>query len=241
MKKPPETRRRADTRVSDARAGFILILPAAIACVPFALILGAMAAQKGLTPLETGLMSAIVFAGGSQFVAVDLWTNPAPWLALGFAALLVNLRFVLMTASLAGKLTHFADWEKAIIVFFMADENWAVAEKRATETLLTWPFLLGMIPFFYVNWLVWTVLGAAIGEAFENPAAYGFDFAFTALFLGLAMAFWKGSRTGIIMAASALTSALVSVVVEGAWYVIAGALAGIAVAVFLPQKTEGAG
>jgi len=227
---------RADTRFSDARAGFLLILPAAVACVPFALILGAMAAQKGLTPLEIGLMSSLVFAGGSQFVAVDLWTNPAPWLALGFAAFLVNLRFVLMTASLAGKLTHFAEWEKAIIVFFMADENWAVAEKRAAETLLTWPFLLGMIPFFYANWLFWTVLGTAIGEAFENPAAYGFDFAFTALFLGLAMAFWKGSRTGVVMAASAVTAALVSVVVDGAWYVIAGAFAGMAVAVLLPQK-----
>jgi len=235
MVKPAEPSSRADTALADARAGFLLILPAALACVPFALILGAMAAQKGLSPLEMALMSTLVFAGGSQFVAVDLWTHPAPWLALGFAAFLVNLRFVLMTASLAGKLGHFRGWERAVIVFFMADENWAVAERRAAERLLTWPFLLGMIPFFYVNWLAWTVLGTAIGSAFQNPAAYGFDFAFTAMFLALAVGFWNGARTGIVMAVSAVVAALVSIAIEGPWYVIAGAFAGMAAAVLMPQ------
>lgn len=223
---------------SDFRAGLAVILPAAVAVIPFGLILGAAAAQKGLSPLEVGLMGGLVFAGGSQFVAVDLWSDPAPWLALGFAAFLVNLRYVLMSASLADKLKPFPKLGRALIVFFLADETWAMAERRAATTPLTVPFLLGLIPIFYVNWLVWTVLGTIVGDAIENPEALGFDFAFTAIFIGLAASFWKGPRTGLVMAASGAASALTYLAVEGPWYVMAGAIAGIVTAVIVAAPDE---
>lgn len=222
--------------VSEFRAGLAAIIPATLAVIPFGLILGAAAAQKGLSPLEVGLMSALVFAGGSQFVAVDLWTDPAPWLALGFAALLVNLRYVLMSASLAGNLQAFPRFWQFVTVFFLADETWAFAERRARQTPLTTPFLLGLIPIFYVNWMVWTVIGTLIGESIRNPEAYGFDFAFTAIFIGLAAGFWKGPRTGVVMAASAAASALTYLAINGPWYVMTGALAGIAAAILLPER-----
>lgn len=224
--------------LSEFRAGFVAIVPAALAVVPFGLILGAAAAQKGLSPLEVGLMGGLVFAGGAQFVAVDLWTHPAPWLALGFAALLVNLRYVLMSASLAGSLRAFPRFWQFVTVFFLADETWAFAERRARQTPLTAPFLLGLIPLFYLNWLVWTVLGTLIGESIRNPERYGLDFAFTAIFIGLAAGFWKGPRTAVVMIASAAAAALAYLAVDGPWYVMAGALAGIAAAILLPERAR---
>lgn len=224
---------RADPK-SEFRAGLFLILPAVLVVIPFALILGAAAAQKGLSPLETGLMSTIVFAGGSQFVAVDLWADPAPWLALGFAALLVNLRYVLMSASIARKLKRFPKAGRALFIFFLADETWALTEKRAAQKPLTVWFLLGLVPVFYLNWIVWTVTGAVVGSAFQNPEQLGFDFAFTAIFIGLAAGFWHGPRTGLFIAASAAASALTYLAVDGPWYVMAGAIAGIIVAALFP-------
>ena len=91
----------------EMRQGFHAILPLTVAVVPIGLVFGAVAATKGLSALEAMLMSALVFAGGSQFVAMDLWTHPASWTALGFAALLVNLRHVLMGASLERSLGLF--------------------------------------------------------------------------------------------------------------------------------------
>lgn len=220
------------------RAGLVAIIPATLAVIPFALILGAAAAQKGLSPLEVGLMSALVFAGGSQFVAVDLWTDPAPWLALGFAALLVNLRYVLMSASLAGTLKTFPRFWQFVTVFFLADETWAFAERRARHTPLTTPFLLGLIPVFYANWIVWTVIGTLIGESIKNPDVYGFDFAFTAIFIGLAAGFWRGPHTGMVMAASAVASALTYLAIDGPWYVMTGAMAGMAAAVLAPEPAK---
>jgi 4-azaleucine resistance transporter AzlC len=223
---------------SEFRAGLFLILPLLLAGIPFALILGAAAAQKGLSPLEVGLMSALVFAGSAQFVAIDLWTDPAPWLALGFTAFLVNLRYVLMSASIAGKVKHFPKAGRALFVFFLADETWALAEKRAADKPLTVWFLLGMLPIFYLEWVVFSVVGAIIGSSFQNPERFGFDFAFTALFIGLALGFWQGPRTGFVMAASAVASALTYLAVEGPWYVVTGAIAGVIVAALFPAAAK---
>lgn len=42
------------------------------------MLYGALAADKGLSVAEAFLMSLIVFAGGSQFAAIELWGNPLP-------------------------------------------------------------------------------------------------------------------------------------------------------------------
>jgi len=226
----------SNLKAREGLAGLTAILPAAIAVVPFGLLLGAAAAEKGLTPLETGLMGAFVFAGSSQFVAVGLWTEPAPWLALGFTTLLINLRHVLMSASIAARFGEFPAWLRPVALFFLADEIWAVAERRAVDVPLTPAFYFAAAVLLYVNWLVWTVAGVLLGPALGDPQAIGFDFAFTAIFIGLIAGFWQGRRTGLVIATSGVTASLVHLAVEGPWYVLAGALAGVAVAASLPLR-----
>ena len=71
-------------RQGDFAAGALTILPLLIAVVVYGLLFGTLAAQKGLSPLETALMSALVFAGASQFVAVEIWTSPPGVLLSGY-------------------------------------------------------------------------------------------------------------------------------------------------------------
>jgi 4-azaleucine resistance transporter AzlC len=210
--------------------GLKTISPIIVAAMPIGLVFGAVAAAKGLSPLEVVLMSAMVFAGGSQFVAMDIWTHPASWTALGFAALLVNVRHVLMGASLARKMDAFSPWQKYFGVLVMADENWAMAEARARKAALTPAFFAGLSVLFYVNWIICSLAGALLGAFLGDPAVIGLDFAFPAVFIVLVMGFWKGPSTGMILIASALASILVHVLVPGAWYIGAGASAGLAAA-----------
>lgn len=217
----------------DVRAGLLAILPAVIAVIPFGLLLGATAALKGLSPLEMALMSGLVFAGSSQFVAVELWTDPASWAALGLAALIVNLRFALMSASLGRKLGAFSPSQRLGGMFFLADEVWAVAESRAAATVLRPAFMFAAAGLLYANWMVWTVAGCVLGGALGDPAALGFDFAFAAMFIGLVVGFWKGPRTGIVIAASAAAAVGVYFAVDGPWYVLAGAAGGCGVAALM--------
>jgi 4-azaleucine resistance transporter AzlC len=211
-------------------AGLKTIAPLIVAAMPIGLVFGAVAASKGLSPLEATLMSAMVFAGGSQFVAMDIWTHPASWTALGFAALLVNIRHVLMGASLGRKLQAFSPLQKYLGVLVMADENWAMSEARARRTVLTPAYYAGLAVLFYCNWVAASLVGALLGAFLGDPAAIGLDFAFPAVFIVLVMGFWKGPATGMVLIASAAASILAHHFVPGAWYIAAGAAAGLAAA-----------
>lgn len=212
--------------LTEMRAGAIAVVPAAVAVVPFGLLLGALAAQKGITVPEMILMSATVFAGSAQFVAVDIWREPVPWLLLIVTAAMINLRHLLMGASLAGKIHHFGTGTSLIALFTMVDETWALCEQRAVRAKLTPAYMLTMGGILYANWIGWTGLGAALGTLLGDPARYGADFAFPAIFLTLLVGLWRGPRTGVAIAASAIVAAIVHLSFEGPWFIAAGGIAG---------------
>ena len=220
-------------------AGAVAILPAAVAMIPFALLLGALAARKGLTALEVAAMSGLVFAGSSQLVAVDIWHAPAPWALLALTTLTVNLRHVMMGASIARRMGDFGAAGKWLALFFLADEIWAMAERRAMERGRLAPaFYAGLAVTLYVSWIVWTVAGTALGAFMTDPATWGFDFAFTAIFIALIAAFWRGGATGIIIAASAVTAVVVERFAGGVWHILAGGTAGIVAAALVATMTR---
>ncbi|RDJ13650.1 AzlC family ABC transporter permease [Rhizobium grahamii] len=218
--------------IGDFLAGSRAILPLVVAVVPIGLVFGAVSATKGLSALEATLMSALVFAGGSQFVAMDIWTHPASWAGVGFAALLVNIRHVLMSASLGTKMQGFSGLRKYAAMLFLADEIWAIAEFRAGVARLTPSWFAGIAMPFYLAWVGSTLIGASLGAFLGDPTTIGLDFAFPAVFVVLAMGFWKGRETGSVLAASALAAVLVHQFIPGVWYIAAGALAGLAAALW---------
>lgn len=218
------------TWFDDFRGGAIATLPLTVAVAPIGMIFGVGAVAKGLSVAEAALMSALVFAGGSQFVALDLWRQPAPWLALGLAALLVNIRHVLLSMSLGSKLEGFPVPLRYLSMLLLADEVWAMAEKRAMAAPLTPAWYAGIAIPFYIVWLMATLAGALAGTAIGDPRALGLDFAFTAVFIVLVVGFWKGRETGLILIASGLAAIVAHRLVPGAWYIAAGATAGIAAA-----------
>ncbi|KPF65999.1 branched-chain amino acid ABC transporter permease [Bosea sp. AAP35] len=218
------------TLSDDARRGFGDIWPAMLAAIPIGLLLGALAAGKGLSPLETMVMSTLVFAGGAQFAAIELWATPAPIGALVFSTLLINARHVLMSASLLPKLQGFSRWQTLAGLYYMADENWALAEKRARTHRLTPAYWFGMVVPFVSCWIATSTLGAVVGAALGDPRRFGADFAFTALFIALVAAFWKGRVTFWTVAAAGAASALTYRFAGPPWHVLVGALCGLAAA-----------
>ena len=121
----------------ERREGLRDIAPVLIASMPIGLLFGALSVAKGLSVAETGLMSLLVFAGGAQFAAVELWTWPVPVATLVFSALLINARHVLMGASLAPKLGAFSLVQRLTGLHLLTDETWALAERRAMQSRLS--------------------------------------------------------------------------------------------------------
>src|SRR4030095_428456 len=124
----PSTGRRV---ASEWRAALVDITPAMVAGMPFAALCGALAVAKGLSPAEGGAMSLLVFARRAQFAAIEIWSYPVPVFAIAISTLLINTRHVLMGMSLRPKLEALSATQRAFGCFTLADENWALAERRA--------------------------------------------------------------------------------------------------------------
>jgi 4-azaleucine resistance transporter AzlC len=204
------------------------MLPLLISVIPFALILGAVTADKGLSPLETALMSGVVFAGSAQFVAAGLWHHPVPILVIVASTALINSRHLLMGAAIEPYMRGFGRGQGYLALFFLADEIWATALRRAAEGPLTPAYYFGLAMPFYLSWLFWTTLGALVGSVIAHPERYGFDFAFTAVFLVILFGLWKHQRRLLPIAVSAAVALAVWKLVPGVWYIFAGGLAGTA-------------
>jgi 4-azaleucine resistance transporter AzlC len=223
----------------EAREALRDILPVMVAAVPIGLLFGALCIGKGLSVAEAGLMSLLVFAGGAQFAAVELWTYPVPVLALVFSTLLINARHVLMGASLTPKMGGFSLLQRLGAFYVLTDESWALAERRAMRRPITPAYWFALAPALPIAWVGSTFLGAWLGSFLGDPERLGADFAFTALFIGLVAAFFRGRVTGFTIAASGMASALTYVAAGPPWHVAAGAFAGIAAAYAAAGPGEG--
>lgn len=215
------------TRGAAFRAGARAIAPLAVAVVPFGLLFGSLAARSGLSPAAVTLMSALVFAGSAQFVAVGIWQHPAPWLLLTLSTALINSRHLLMGASLAPRIACWRHRTALPALFLMADEVWALAETRARVAMLEPAYYFGLGLVLWFNWVLWSGAGALLGPLLGNPTRYGADFAFSAVFLALLVGLWRGRATALAVAASAASATAVHLAFPGPWYVAAGGLAGV--------------
>lgn len=205
--------------------------------VPFALVLGAQAVQKGLAPLEVPLMTGMNFGGGSEFTAIRLWTSPPHVLLIVAMSFLVNCRHILMGAALAPYLRHLPRRRALPALFFMCDESWAmgVADARRRALGFSLSYYLGVSAGLYTVWVACTALGAIVGPMLGDIHAYGFDMAFPAVFLVLLRGMWQGMKAARPWLVSLVVAAATYLLVPGAWYVASGALAGLAAAWLLAE------
>lgn len=218
---------------SEVFRGMRASIPVMLGFIPFALVLGAQAAQKGFNVFEVPLMTGLNFGGGSEFAAIRLWTSPPHVLLIVAMSLLVNCRHILMGAALAPYLRHLSKRQALPALFFMCDESWAMALADTRERAaahISVPYYLGVSFGLYLTWILFTAIGAALGPTLGNVEQYGFDMAFTAVFLVLLRGMWKGVRVCRPWLVSLAVAALTFLFIPGAWYVAAGAASGLVAA-----------
>ena len=220
--------------MSEFRRGLRASAPVLIGLVPAALVLGAQATAKGIAPLAVPLMTSLNFAGGSEFAAVGLWTSPPHLLLIVGVTLLVNSRHLVMGAALAPWLRQLPRRRALPALFLMVDESWAMAladakgrDGGASSPGFSMPYFLGVSAGIYASWVSFTGIGALVGPVLGDIERWGFDMAFPAVFLVLLRGMWKRLAAAVPWLVSLAVAAGTYLAVPGAWYVPAGALAGI--------------
>lgn len=221
--------------------GFKLGVPVFIASMPFALLFGALAVQNGMSVAEVVAMSAVIYAGASQMVGIELFGKDiAPWLVV-FSIFAVNFRHVLYSAAVGRRVTHWSTLEKAIGFFFLVDPQYAESERKAEKgEPVGFVWYMGMATPIYLFWVINSWIGAFFGSMLPDTHSLGLDFLLPIYFLGLVMGFRKRPLWLPIVIASAAVSMVAFKTVGSPWHVSIGAAAGILLAAILakPGTTE---
>ena len=210
--------------------------PICLGYAPIGLAFGVLAQKAGLTPLEIGLMSVIVFAGSSQFIAVSMLAAGASMVSIVATAFVVNLRHFLMSSALAVYLKN-ADRKK--LTFFsygVTDESFAVNLTRFRES--SWDLNSAIVTNFTANitWFITTVLGGFSGQ-FIPAHSFGIDYAIIAMFICLLVFQLKGAIYVITAAIAGIIAVFLSLAVPGNSYIVIASMAAAAIGVVIKKKT----
>ncbi|WP_224984375.1 AzlC family ABC transporter permease [Geomonas agri] len=213
-------------------------VPVAASAMAYGSVLGVLAAQKGLSWLDMMYMNTAVFAGAAQFVMVDMWSNHMPIFEMTLAVLVINLRYLLIGASLGPLFSGRGLLHKIGMMHLVADENWAVTmSEQRNGTATTW-FLFGGGIFLYLAWSSGTLIGLLGGGFITRPEDYALDFAFTAVFTALAVGLWRGKSDVLPWIVAGVAALLAHKFLPGKWYIVAGGLAGAISAMLGPCEIE---
>ena len=205
-----------------------------LAAAPFGALFGALAVDNGMTVFEATLMSAVVFAGASQMVGIELFGQQiAPWLIV-FSIFAVNFRHVLYSAVTGRRMRNFQPWQRYVAFHFLVDPHFAESEKRAESGKpITFAWFMGGGLTWWTLWIFVTFLGALFGGLIEDPEQYGVDMLLPIYFLSLVLAFRKRANWLPVVAASAIVSILAFHFIGSPWHVSLGGLSGVLVAAML--------
>jgi len=223
------------------RLGLVKTLPLALGAVPFGLAYGVVAIQAGLTVAETMLMSLVVFAGASQFMAVVMVQAGAGMFLIVISTLLVNLRHLMMGLSISPYLSKTTPWWQRLVAFGMTDESYltSVTHYRDQAGEQGNPhFMLGAGASIYVAWGLASLVGALAGNSISNPLQWGLDFAMPATFLTMLLPQIVSRRMGVVVIVSAAVATATYVLVPGKWYIIVAVLAATITGVVLETLAE---
>jgi 4-azaleucine resistance transporter AzlC len=208
-------------------AGVRAIGPLILGCIPAGVVFGALAESSGLSFGAAMAMSALVFAGSAQFIALGLVAAGTPLPIIVATTFLVNLRHLLYAASLLPHVGRLGRVWQLLLGFWLSDEAFAVAIGRYAEPDLVahkhW-FFLGAAATMYVNWQLCTLVGLSAGALVGDPAAWGLDFAMAVTFLGILLSLVKRGPA----VAAALVAGFMAVLAHGLPHKLGLSLAAVA-------------
>ncbi len=188
-------------------------LPILLGAMPFGVIFGVLAMQSGqLSQAQAQAMSAVIFAGSAQFIAAKLLADHAAVVVIVLTVLVVNLRHMLYSASLAPLVKHLNIGWKVLLAYLLTDESYAVGITRYTQPDSLQPgsnahwYFFGSGLTLWAAWQLSTAFGVFIGTQISQDVLSLLEFALPLTFIALVVPNLKnvGSIVAAIVSGSAI-------------------------------------
>ena len=188
------------------------ILPLSLAVLPWGVLFGSLAIQRGFSWFEAQLFSAIIFGGAVQIVTVELMAENTPLVVVLFSAFVISSRHFLYGLALRERLSTQSSAWRVGLGFLLTDELFSLSgTKKAYQTQFRLYCALGAGGSFYIAWNIWTALGIFAGTWLPDLTQLGLDFAIAATFIALVVPEIKSKSILICVMISALSSIVLSI------------------------------
>lgn len=217
-------------------SGFKALLPISIFVAIFGAAFGLAAVHTGLTADTGTAMSALVFAGASQFATLELWGKNVSLLPLLVTVFFINARHLLMGASLYPWLRHLSPIKRYSILLVISDANWALSLQAFNRGQSGLGLLFGGGLALWLTWVGGTVLGFYCGNVISNPKTLGLDMVMACFLLAMVIGGEKNLRMLFIWIAAACFSLFAYWFLPPNSHVIIGALAGGIIGIIWKEK-----
>ncbi len=215
--------------------GMLNALPVVAGYVPIGFAYGVLAQKAGLSLTNILLMSIIVYAGSSQFIAVGLFAAGMSGLSIVFTTFVVNLRHLLMSTAMAPYLKNWRNIEIAAFAFELTDETFALHSTHFANRHPAKGEVLVTNVTSQCSWVLGSFLGVVAGQLITDVEPLGLDYVLLAMFIGLLVL----QARSWLLSFTALVAGLASVglLLGGlaTWHVIIATLLGATIGLGVEQ------
>ncbi|NLV88489.1 MAG: AzlC family ABC transporter permease [Tissierellia bacterium] len=209
----------------EIKESIILALPIVIGYFPIAMAFGLLSKNTLLSFRDTSFLSLLVYAGASQFMALDLIKAGVTSGSIILATFLLNLRHMMMTASLAVELKDIPKRYIPLVAFGITDETFSVISFNKDKISLGFVLFLNILS--YASWNIGTMVGYGVGEILPSSLQSSLNVGLYAMFAALLFPEFKKSKNILLIS---IISVLVYIILyyskifTSGWDIIVGVI-----------------
>ena len=208
-------------------------IPIMLGYFPAGFAFGVLAREAGLSVAEVSLMSLIVYTGTSQFITVAQMAGGVSLSVIIVTCAIVNMRYLLMSASIAAKFSLLPTFQKILFGAELTDETFLVnsarSEQHTAEELAAPPLMaetLGVNVLSHFSWVSACTAGCFFGGMLGDVKRFGIDFGLVGIFLALLAPRLKDKTELCVMLSSGALALVLFLMGMGTWSVIIATIVG---------------
>jgi predicted branched-subunit amino acid permease len=212
--------------------------PMMLGVIPFGMVCGVGAMAAGASPVAALAMSMIMFSGAAQIVATQLLVAGAPFAVILLSCLVVSLRLLMYSATMAPYLRPLDHRWRNLLSFVLTDQAFAGTLqrfKRSDDLRANASYFLGTGALLWLTWQVATIAGIVAGQVI--PASWQLEFVVPLCFLAVLVPLLR-DRVSIVVFAVATVAVVELDAMPLRLSMICGGLLGIAAGI-LGDKVMG--
>ncbi len=176
-------------------------LPIFLGYLSASITFGLLARNTGIGFIETQAFSLLAYTGAAQFMALNLISAgvAGPQVVLAFG--LLNMRYLFMSAAVAGKVKNTNLFQRLLLAFGVTDEPFALITSHNNK--LSWKYTAAVEFFPWTGWSLGTLCGWFFGEILPKSLSSAMIASLYGLFMALLVPELKKGWPWIITAGTA--------------------------------------